>query len=53
MLTDGKRLKSLLEESGSLYLCTSTLLVSFRLVKHFVVLHVGPLPLFVMDADHK
>lgn len=53
MLIDGKRLKSLLEESGSLYLCPSTLLVSFRLVKHFVVLHVGPLLLFVMDADHK
>lgn len=53
MLIDGKRLKSLLEESGSLYPCTSTLLVSFHLVEHFVVLHVGPLPLLVMDADHK
>lgn len=52
-IIDGKGLKSLQKESRSLYLGTSTLLVSFFLVKHFVFLHIGPPLLFVMEAGHK
>lgn len=52
-IIDGKGLKSLQKESRSLYLGTSTLLVSFLLVKHFVFLHAGPPLLFVTEAGHK
>lgn len=42
-IIDGKGLKSPQKESRSLYLGTSTLLVSFPLGKYFVFLYVGPL----------